>query len=75
MPRLVSALVRPLSWAQVKAELEANAKAARERTECIAGVQWVERFRVWFQHNRSQTFDVLRLFDADCLLLSYLYGS
>ena len=54
-------------FVQLKAELEANTKAARERAECIAGVQWVERFRIWFQHNRSGVFDILRLFDQDCL--------
>ena len=87
--------------ARVKAENEANAKAARERAEfvvvvqkisfflclneaslllaprgcvsnfimcrCIAGVRWVEAFRVWFQRNRSGIFDTLRLFDSDGL--------
>ena len=68
-PRLESCDVRgDVKYiSQVKAELEANAKAAKERAECINGVQWVERFRLWFQQNRSAIFDELRKHDMDGL--------
>jgi hypothetical protein len=59
-------------FAQVRAEAEANYKAAKERAECIASVRWVEAFRIWFQQNRSHIFDTLRVFDQDGLpLCSY----
>ena len=50
---------------QTKALAIAAGKAAEERKQCIEGVQWVNRTRLWFEKNRAQAADVLRHLDTD----------